>query len=161
MTPQGVRKFIRDKVPLVNHDGEHIQRIGRNWLFDDVAISRLDGFRGVSQPEETVSTPSVLVERSGGDEKLSEQIARLSELMMIQQVEFNRRQNELEETMRRLMEMERNFLATQQKLLTAQEKLIETQQRLTETERMRTEQSERRKETSGNWFSRLKFWQKK
>lgn len=158
MTPQGVRKFIRDKIPLINHDGEHIRRVGKNWFFDDVAISRLDEFRGVSIEAETVSSPPTLIDKASGDEKLNEQIARLSELMMIQQVEFNRRQNELEEMMRRLVETEQNFLATQQELLTAQEQLIETQRRLSESERS---QSERRKESAGNWFSRLKFWQRK
>ena len=104
MTPQGVRKFVRNNLDALNADGEHVRQVGRGWRVDDVALSRLDELRGFSQNVSKAASGFPVVETSLQTDKISEQIARLSELLVVTQVEFSRRQAELSEMMRKLQE---------------------------------------------------------
>ena len=151
MTPQGFRQFIKKHIKTLNNDGEHVKRLGREWLFDEESVKRLDSMRAVSTEQETVSSPAVIIERQNiQDEKISEQLNRLTELMIVQQMEWKQKQTELEQLMKKLLETEK--------------KLSETQRKLLETERKHEEilrNNEKQKEMQSSWLDRLKFWKKK
>lgn len=138
MTPQGVRKFLRNNLDAINVDGEHARQVGRNWKIDDVALTRLDELRGVSKTEPKVSSDFPVVETSSQVDRMSEQIARLSELLVLTQVEFSRRQAEMSELMTQLKE-------TQAQLAKLLEKNSETKE---------TPESPPKK----SFWTRFKFW---
>ena len=151
LSEQGMRKFIRQHLAELNSDRQHVRHRGKAWLFDDEAVRRIDELRGVSISDETETTSAaVYVDTATDSAKFSEQLARLSELILLNQVEFARRQREVEELIAKVSE--------------TQARLDETITRLNEMQTPQSETKSTQKETSTrraklkNWFERFKFW---
>lgn len=92
LTEQGTRKFIKSRLTEINSDGEHVRRVGKSWLFDDVAVERLDKMRGYSEP---ILEPATVETQSETLTELLEENRRLMKLLIASQNEVIRLQNEL------------------------------------------------------------------
>lgn len=111
---------------------------GHRWRIDEQAVRRLDEMRGYSPKKETAT---VVVEQAGGSENLREQMQRMTELMLIQQAEWRRREIEMETLSRQLNDTQRQ--------------LTETTKQLTETLSKLEQFRKQETESQGNWLSRL------
>lgn len=138
MSQQGMRQYLQKRMDEINIDGEHVKMDGHRWRIDEQAVRRLDEMRGYSPKKETAT---VVVERSDGSENLREQMQRMTELMLIQQAEWRRREIEMETLSRQLNDTQRQ--------------LTETTKQLTETLSKLEQFRKQETESQGNWLSRL------
>ena len=49
-SPQVMLIFVKNHLAEINRDGEHAEKIGKSWLFDEIAVHRIIELRGDAIP---------------------------------------------------------------------------------------------------------------
>ena len=112
------RKYVNTKLAVINEDGKHAWKESNEWLFDDVAVRRLDNLRGYG---------TTIVEKADDSEevlRLRDEISTLKTTMLGLMKELADAQGEAKNAYKELAEAK--MLALESKLM--KDKLVRAEE---------------------------------
>ena len=116
------RKYVNTKLAVINEDGKHAWKESNEWLFDDVAVRRLDNLRGYG---------TTIVEKADDSEevlRLRDEISTLKTTMLGLMKELADAQGEAKNAYKELAEAK--MLALESKLM--KDKLVRAEEEAAE-----------------------------
>lgn len=95
-SPQAVIQYVKNNLAKINTDGEHAQKLGKQWLFDSVAVERITELRGTGTRLQALAVENEqIAELEAQKQELQGQLAKAQKIITEHFVSVASLQNEL------------------------------------------------------------------
>lgn len=134
-SPQAVIQYVKNNLAKINTDGEHAQKLGKQWLFDSVAVERITELRGTGTRLQALAIENERqAELEAQIREQAEQLAKAQRIITEHFVNVASLQNELLAGARQLTEAKTQQAEEKGKADVLQAKLEALQGRIAELE---------------------------